>query len=59
MHEWRLSLVLPFLPFLLHISLLLFFAGLVDFLWFFNKTVGAVAGIFVALMILIYIWMHI
>lgn len=52
-------MVLPFLPFLLHISLLLFFAGLVDFLWFFNKTVGAVAGIFVALMILIYIWMHI
>lgn len=59
MRNWRLSLVLPFLPFLLHISLLLFFAGLVDFLWYFNKTVGIVAATFVAGMVLIYIWTHI
>ncbi|TFY62971.1 hypothetical protein EVJ58_g3523 [Rhodofomes roseus] len=59
MREWRLSLVLPFLPFLMHVSLLLFFAGLVDFLWYFNKTVGIVAAIFVSGMVLIYIWTHI
>ena len=58
MHEWRLTLGLPFLPFLLHIALLLFFAGLVDFLWYFNRTVGIVAGVFVAGMVIIYVWTH-
>ncbi|EPT02162.1 hypothetical protein FOMPIDRAFT_1144099, partial [Fomitopsis schrenkii] len=59
MHKWRLSLVLSFLPVLLHVALLLFFAGLVDFLWYFNRTVGTVAGVLVAWMILVYIWTHI
>ncbi|KAH9925231.1 uncharacterized protein B0H18DRAFT_822427, partial [Fomitopsis serialis] len=52
--SWRLSQVLPFLPFLLHISFLLFFAGLVNFLWYINKTVAIVAAVLVCAMTSVY-----
>ena len=56
--KWSLSQVLPLLPFLLHTSFLFFFAGLVTFLWYINRTVAIVAATLVCLMTLAYCWTH-
>ncbi|OJT09204.1 hypothetical protein TRAPUB_14341, partial [Trametes pubescens] len=46
-HRWHLPAVLSVLPILLHIALLLFFAGLVDFVWDINKNVASIAAFLV------------
>ncbi|EED85678.1 predicted protein [Postia placenta Mad-698-R] len=38
--DWELSLIMASLPILLHISLILFFVGLIEFLWSTNTTVA-------------------
>ncbi|KZT74209.1 hypothetical protein DAEQUDRAFT_807880 [Daedalea quercina L-15889] len=57
--NWRLSQFLPFLPLLLHASFLLFFAGLINFLWYINETVAIVAAVLVCAMTAMYCWTHI
>ncbi|TFY64613.1 hypothetical protein EVJ58_g2513 [Rhodofomes roseus] len=57
--SWRLSQLLPFLPFLLHISFLLFFAGLVTFLWYIDRTVAIFAAVLVCAMTFVYCWTHV
>lgn len=52
---WNLSSALECLPLLLHMSLLLFFAGLIDFLWATNTTVAIVATVLIGLTVGIYI----
>ncbi|OSC98045.1 hypothetical protein PYCCODRAFT_1447694 [Trametes coccinea BRFM310] len=47
MNKWRLPALLSFLPILLHIALLLFFAGLVDFVWDLNASVATVSALWV------------
>ncbi|KAH9914345.1 uncharacterized protein B0H18DRAFT_1216062 [Fomitopsis serialis] len=54
-HEWKLATTLEWLPILLHISLLLFFIGLLDFLWSTNTVVAIVATVFVSVTFAIYI----
>lgn len=46
-HRWHLPAVLSVLPILLHIALLLFFTGLVDFIWDINKSVASIAAFLV------------
>ncbi|PCH38514.1 hypothetical protein WOLCODRAFT_149453 [Wolfiporia cocos MD-104 SS10] len=57
--RWRVSHTLSTLPILLHISLLLFFAGLVEFLWFINRPVAIVAASIAAATFFFYIATHI
>ncbi|KAH9832087.1 uncharacterized protein C8Q71DRAFT_281135 [Rhodofomes roseus] len=52
---WSLGSALECLPLLLHMSLLLFFAGLIDFLWATNSTVAIVATVLIGLTVAIYI----
>ncbi|KZT65268.1 hypothetical protein DAEQUDRAFT_769022 [Daedalea quercina L-15889] len=52
---WRLASALEFLPLLLHMSLLLFFAGLIDFLWATNTAVAVVATVLIGFTVAIYI----
>lgn len=54
MQRWKLPGVLSFLPILLHISLLLFFVGLVDFVWDINRTVATISAILVCITALVY-----
>lgn len=54
LHKWNLPAVLSFLPLLLHIALLLFFTGLVDFVWALNRTIGVVAAVLVITTFLAY-----
>ncbi|KAF9814135.1 hypothetical protein IEO21_05273 [Rhodonia placenta] len=56
---WRLAPILLALPVLLHISLLLFLIGLVEFLLPINKTVATVTGSLAAATILFYAITHI
>lgn len=56
---WRLAPILLALPVLLHISLLLFLIGLVEFLLPINKTVATVTGCLAAATILFYAITHI
>ena len=53
--QWQLASALECLPLLLHMSLLLFFAGLIDFLWATNTTVAIVATVFIGFTVAIYI----
>ncbi|KAI0659017.1 hypothetical protein C8Q70DRAFT_143219 [Cubamyces menziesii] len=55
LHKWKLPALLSFLPLLLHVSLLLFFAGLVDFVWAANSGVAAVAAVLVIVTFLFYL----
>ncbi|TFY54950.1 hypothetical protein EVJ58_g8557 [Rhodofomes roseus] len=55
---WRLTAILASLPVLLHISLLLFFTGLIDMLWAVNETVGAVVTSLVGVTVVIYVGTH-
>jgi len=59
LRTWRLPRVLSSLPILLHISLLLFFAGLVDFLLTINATVAIVAAAIISVPVFIYFATHI
>lgn len=54
--DWRLPHILSFLPMLLHASLLLFFAGLIEFLWPVNSTVAAVTAGLVAVTVFVYVF---
>ncbi|KAI0350933.1 hypothetical protein OH77DRAFT_1359860, partial [Trametes cingulata] len=47
MHKWNLPAIISFLPILLHISLLLFFTGLVDFVWDLNDSVAIISALLV------------
>ncbi|KAI0746589.1 hypothetical protein C8Q80DRAFT_1057900, partial [Daedaleopsis nitida] len=47
MHKWKLPFVISVLPVFLHVSLLLFFAGLVDFVWDLNGTLGILIALLV------------
>ncbi|KAI0349761.1 hypothetical protein OH77DRAFT_1374706, partial [Trametes cingulata] len=49
MQQWNLPGILSFLPILLHVSLLLFFAGLVDFVWDINRTVAIISTVLVCM----------
>ncbi|KAI0324498.1 hypothetical protein GY45DRAFT_1349391 [Cubamyces sp. BRFM 1775] len=55
MHKWRLPNLLSFFPILLHIALLLFFAGLVDFVWDLNTTLAAICAFLVCTACLAYV----
>ncbi|KAH9832085.1 uncharacterized protein C8Q71DRAFT_281061 [Rhodofomes roseus] len=57
--KWRLGTALEWLPNLLHISLLLFFVGLLDFLWSTDTVVAIVATAFVGMTVAIYIGTYI
>jgi hypothetical protein len=46
LHRWRFPLVLAVLPGLLQLALLLFFCGLIDFLWHLHIVVAAIVGSF-------------
>ncbi|KZT74212.1 hypothetical protein DAEQUDRAFT_807882 [Daedalea quercina L-15889] len=50
--------MLSFVPFLLHISFLLFFIGLINFLWDINRTVSIVAATLVCIMGIAYCCTH-
>ncbi|TFY69253.1 hypothetical protein EVJ58_g519 [Rhodofomes roseus] len=52
---WSLTSSLKCLPILLHVSLMLFYAGLIDFLWETNSTVALVATVLIGLTVAIYI----
>ncbi|OCH94360.1 hypothetical protein OBBRIDRAFT_817205 [Obba rivulosa] len=54
LQKWRLPAVLSFLPVLLHIALLLFFAGLLDFAWSLNRAVAITSFILVFVTFLTY-----
>lgn len=45
--KWRLPAVISFIPIMLHISLLLFFVGLVEFVWPLNEAVAIFTSILV------------
>ncbi|RPD74975.1 hypothetical protein L226DRAFT_508609 [Lentinus tigrinus ALCF2SS1-7] len=51
---WHVPKILAFLPILLEVSLILFFAGLVDFLWLLQSTVATVVTCLVAMALLFY-----
>ncbi|TBU39292.1 hypothetical protein BD309DRAFT_1022244 [Dichomitus squalens] len=55
LQKWKLPAVLLLLPILLHIALLLFFAGLVDFIWALDGNVGAVAAALVITTFMVYV----
>ncbi|KAJ8456764.1 hypothetical protein ONZ51_g11929 [Trametes cubensis] len=55
MHKWRLPTLLSFLPILLHIALLLFFASLVDFVWDLNTTLATFCAFLVCTACLAYV----
>lgn len=59
LQSWRLESIISALPILLHISLLLFFAGLIDYFWSINTTVAAVAASFVSAMVFVYVLTHV
>ncbi|TFK88769.1 hypothetical protein K466DRAFT_488296 [Polyporus arcularius HHB13444] len=54
MHKWKLPTVISILPIFLHISLLLFFAGLVEFVWDLNMVVGTITAALVATTSVVY-----
>lgn len=54
LHKWHLPAIIAFLPLLLHISLVLFFVGLVDFVWSLNDGIGAAAAALVVATLLVY-----
>lgn len=56
--KWMFTTVLTSLPILLHISLLLFLAGLVVFLWDIHKKVAIVSAALVSVTVLIYCTIH-
>lgn len=45
--RWRVDVLMSLLPLLLHISLVLFFAGLIVFLWTVEKTVASIVTILI------------
>ncbi|KAG6907235.1 hypothetical protein DXG01_009810 [Tephrocybe rancida] len=47
LEKWRFDTIVEFIPFLLHMSLFLFFVGLCVFMWAINRTVAAIAIIVV------------
>ncbi|RPD65284.1 hypothetical protein L226DRAFT_440192, partial [Lentinus tigrinus ALCF2SS1-7] len=55
MHKWKLPTVISILPIFLHVSLLLFFVGLVEFVWDLNELVGNIAAALVATTSILYI----
>ena len=55
LHKWKLPAVLSFLPLLIHVALLLFFAGLVDFIWSLDNTVAAVSATLIIATFLVYV----
>ncbi len=55
MHRWNLPAVLSFLPVLLHVALLLFFAGLVDFVWDVNRDVALFSAVLVCTTCIVYV----
>ncbi|KZT04552.1 uncharacterized protein LAESUDRAFT_761108 [Laetiporus sulphureus 93-53] len=57
--KWKLTPVPSSLPILLHVSLLLFFAGLIECLWSVNVTVAVVSLCFVGITVTIYFAIHI
>lgn len=52
---WHLPSILSTLPIILHLAFLLFFAGLLDFLWSINPTVATTTASLVALAVVFYI----
>ncbi|KAI0370978.1 hypothetical protein BV20DRAFT_943154, partial [Pilatotrama ljubarskyi] len=54
MHKWNLPAIISFLPILLHVSLLLFFAGLIDFVWGLNESVAIVSALLVCTTSVVY-----
>lgn len=59
LRRWKSTPILSSFPILLHISLLLFFAGLLDFLWPINSTVAIVSASLVSATVFIYIVTHV
>ncbi|KAI0923386.1 hypothetical protein AcW1_006365 [Taiwanofungus camphoratus] len=59
LRRWKSTPILSSFPILLHISLLLFFAGLLDFLWPINSTVAIVFASLVSATVFIYIVTHV
>lgn len=57
--DWELSLIMASLPILLHISLILFFVGLIEFLWSTNTTVAIPVICLTAITAVIYTVTHI
>ncbi|KAI0659018.1 hypothetical protein C8Q70DRAFT_875393, partial [Cubamyces menziesii] len=54
LHKWNLPALLSFLPILLHISLVSFFVGLVEFVWAASVGVAIIAGALVVATFVIY-----
>ncbi|PCH35148.1 hypothetical protein WOLCODRAFT_166074 [Wolfiporia cocos MD-104 SS10] len=59
LRRWKIPRILSSLPILLHISLMLFFAGLIEFLWPVNKTVAIVSASLACATVLFYIVTHV
>ena len=55
MYKWKLPTVISILPIFLHVSLLLFFVGLVEFVWNLNDLIGDIAATLVATTSFLYI----
>ena len=55
MHKWRLPAVISILPIFLHVSLLLFFAGLVEFIWALDVVVAGITATLVILTSIVYL----
>ncbi|KZT04555.1 uncharacterized protein LAESUDRAFT_761111 [Laetiporus sulphureus 93-53] len=58
MEKWKMSVVLAVIPVLLHLSLLLFFAGLIDFLWSINFSIAIVSAGLAGVTVLFYFATH-
>lgn len=54
LRAWKLPHIITSLPVLLHVSVLLFFAGLLEYLWNINQLVAAVTSGFVGVTVLVY-----
>ncbi|RPD65290.1 hypothetical protein L227DRAFT_487523, partial [Lentinus tigrinus ALCF2SS1-6] len=52
--KWRLPSVISFIPIMLHISLLLFFVGLVEFVWPLNEAVAVFTSVLVCAIVTVY-----
>lgn len=52
---WKLPIIISLLPIVLHLAFLLFFAGLLDFLWAINSVIAIVATSLVSLTVLFYV----
>ena len=55
MHQWKLPSIISILPIFLHVSLLLFFVGLVEFVWDLDQGIGIIIAVLVVVTSAIYL----